>query len=61
MVNVTMEDICYQSLFFFLNRVGIPVERITTLCREGDTVCLQSLENMLVEPLIKVQALPNTP
>lgn len=60
MSSVPMRTICYQGLFFFLNRIGTPMERMREICRSDDAVCEQGLKNLNVDPMEQIRSFSRT-
>ncbi len=60
MPDITMRAVCYQGLFFFLNRVGIPTDRIQGICRSDDVACQQGLKNINIDPTEQIGTFSRT-
>ncbi len=41
---------CYQTMFFFLLRLGTPVEEVRAICAQEDKACTQAFEHRARDP-----------
>ncbi len=60
MSDVPMRTICYQGLFFFLNRIGTSMERMREICGSDDGVCQQGLRNLGIDPMEQIRSFSRT-
>lgn len=46
--DVSLQASCYQAVFFYLNRLGIPMQKSEPLCK-SDSICLQESKNFKLD------------